>query len=98
FKQTEDAVRAQTQRLLGIKGKRSVDHFHRELGSIMWDYCGMARTDRSHERALKQIPPLREEFCNNVNIPGSGEALNIELEKAGRVADFLEFGELLCRD
>lgn len=98
FKQTEDAVREQTRRLLGIKGKRSVDHFHRELGRIMWDYCGMARTERSLERALKQIPPLREEFWKNVNVPGEGEALNVSLEKAGRVADFLEFGELLCLD
>jgi len=98
FKQTEAAVRAQTQRLLGIKGKRTVDHFHRELGRIMWDYCGMARTERSLQRALAQIPPLREEFWKNVNVPGEGEALNVSLEKAGRVADFLEFGELLCLD
>jgi succinate dehydrogenase / fumarate reductase flavoprotein subunit len=98
FKQTEADVRERTQRLLGIKGKRNVDHFHRELGRIMWDYCGMARTEKSLDRALKQIPPLREEFWKNVNIPGEGEALNVELEKAGRVADFLEFGELLCRD
>ncbi len=98
FKETENAVRAQTQRLLGIKGKRSVDHFHRELGRIMWDYCGMARTERSLERALKQIPPLREEFWKNVNVPGQGEELNVALEKAGRVADFLDFGELLCLD
>ena len=92
------AVRERTQRLLGIKGKRSVDHFHRELGRIMWDYCGMARTERSLQRALAQIPPLREEFWKNVNVPGEGEALNVALEKAGRVADFLEFGELLCLD
>jgi succinate dehydrogenase / fumarate reductase flavoprotein subunit len=98
FKQAEDFVRERTKRLLGIKGKRSVDHFHRELGRIMWDYCGMARSERSLQRALAQIPPLREEFWKNVNVPGTGEALNVSLEKAGRVADFLEFGELLCRD
>jgi succinate dehydrogenase / fumarate reductase flavoprotein subunit len=98
FKKVEAEVRERTQRLLGIKGKRTVDHFHRELGRIMWDYCGMARTERSLDRALKQIPPLREEFWKNVTVPGAGEALNVELEKAGRVADFLEFGELLCRD
>ena len=98
FKQTEAAVRATTQRLLGIKGRRSVDHFHRELGRIMWDYCGMARSEKSLQRALAQIPPLREEFWKNVNVPGEGEALNVALEKAGRVADFLEFGELLCLD
>ncbi len=98
FKKTETEVRARTSRLLGIKGKRTVDHFHRELGRIMWDYCGMARTERSLQRALAQIPPLREEFWKNVNVPGEGEALNVSLEKAGRVADFLEFGELLCLD
>ena len=98
FKRTEAEVRARTSRLLGIKGKRTVDHFHRELGRIMWDYCGMARSERSLQRALAQIPPLREEFWKNVNVPGEGEALNVSLEKAGRVADFLEFGELLCLD
>ena len=98
FKKTEAEVRERTQRFLSIKGKRSVDHFHRELGRIMWDYCGMARTAKSLDRALKQIPPLREEFWKNVNVPGEGEALNVALEKAGRVADFLEFGELLCLD
>ena len=98
FAQTEAAVRAQTQRMLGIKGKRSVDHYHRELGRIMWDYCGMARTEQSLEKALRQIPPLREDFWKNVNVPGENESLNVSLEKAGRVADFLEFGELLCRD
>ncbi len=98
FKQTEDAVCERTKRFLGIKGKRSVDHFHRELGRIMWDYCGMARSEKSLQRALAQIPPLREEFWKNVNVPGEGEALNVALEKAGRVADFLEFGELLCLD
>jgi succinate dehydrogenase / fumarate reductase flavoprotein subunit len=98
FKQTEGEVRERMQRLLGIKGRRTVDHFHRELGRIMWDYCGMARTEKTLQRALAQIPPLREEFWKNVNVPGEGEALNVSLEKAGRVADFLEFGELLCLD
>jgi succinate dehydrogenase / fumarate reductase flavoprotein subunit len=98
FKKVEAEVKARTSRLLGIKGKRTVDHFHRELGRIMWDYCGMARSERSLQRALAQIPPLREEFWKNVNVPGEGELLNVELEKAGRVADFLEFGELLCLD
>jgi succinate dehydrogenase / fumarate reductase flavoprotein subunit len=98
FKQAEEAVRERTKRFLGIKGKRSVDHFHRELGRIVWDYCGMARTEKSLQRALAQIPPLREEFWKNVNVPGEGEALNVSLEKAGRVADFLEFGELMCLD
>jgi succinate dehydrogenase / fumarate reductase, flavoprotein subunit len=98
FAQTEAAVRERTQRFLSIKGKRSVDHFHRELGRIVWDYCGMARSEKSLQRALAQIPPLREEFWKNVNVPGENESLNTALEKAGRVADFLEFGELLCLD
>jgi succinate dehydrogenase / fumarate reductase flavoprotein subunit len=98
FKQTEDAVKERTKRLLAIKGRRTVDHFHRELGRIVWDYCGMTRTEKSLQRALAQIPPLREEFWKNVNVPGEGEALNTALEKAGRVADFLEFGELMCLD
>jgi len=98
FKQAEDSVRECTKRFLAIKGRRSVDHFHRELGRIVWDYCGMARSEKSLQRALAQIPPLREEFWKNLNVPGEGEALNAELEKAGRVADFLEFGELLCLD
>ena len=98
FKKAEAEVRERTKLLLGIKGKRSVDHFHRELGRIMWDYCGMERSAKSLDRALKQIPPLREEFWKNVNVPGEGEQLNVSLEKAGRVADFLEFGELLCLD
>ncbi len=98
FQQTETAVRERTNRFLSIKGKRSVDHFHRELGRIIWDYCGMARSEKSLARALAQIPPLREEFWKNVNVPGEGESLNTALEKAGRVADFLEFGELLCLD
>ena len=98
FTGTENAVRERTNRFLSIKGKRSVDHFHRELGRIVWDYCGMARSEKSLGRALAQIPPLREDFWKNVNVPGEGEALNMALEKAGRVADFLEFGELLCLD
>ena len=98
FQLVENEVRARTQQLLGIRGKRSVDHFHRELGRIMWDYCGMARTERSLDRALRQIPPLRDEFWKNVHVPGANESLNVSLEKAGRVADFLEFGELMCLD
>ncbi len=98
FLQAEAAVRSRTTQLLAIKGKRSVDHFHRELGRIMWDYCGMSRSERSLQRALAQIPPLREEFWKNVSVPGDSASLNPSLEKAGRVADFLEFGELLCRD
>lgn len=96
-----DAVRAvkmQTEQLLSIKGKRTVDSFHKELGRIMWDKCGMARTRAGLEEALTTIPALREEFWRNVNVPGSGASLNQSLEKAGRVADYLELGELMCRD
>jgi succinate dehydrogenase / fumarate reductase flavoprotein subunit len=97
IKAVED-VNARTKRMLGIKGRRSVDSFHRELGLLMWDLCGMARTEKSLTRALNRIPTLRAEFWENVNVPGENESLNVALEKAGRVADFLEFGELLCLD
>ncbi|MEI6872247.1 MAG: fumarate reductase/succinate dehydrogenase flavoprotein subunit [Verrucomicrobiota bacterium] len=98
FKQTESEVRANIHKLLSIKGKRSVESFHRELGLIMWDYCGMARSERSLTRALKRLPELRQEFWENANVPGENESLNVSLERAGRVADFLEFGELMCLD
>ena len=87
-----------TRRLLEIKGTRTVDSFHRELGRIMWDKCGMARNAAGLHRALELIPALREEFWHDVNVPSSGTELNQALEKAGRVADFLELGELICRD
>ncbi len=91
-------VAARTTRLLGVKGKRSVTSFHRELGRIMWEHCGMARDAAGLTKALELIPSLREEFWQDVSIPGSGEELNQTLEHAGRVADFLELGELMCRD
>jgi succinate dehydrogenase / fumarate reductase, flavoprotein subunit len=94
----EAAVRERASRLLSIDGRRTVDSFHRELGKIMWDYCGMARNDAGLRRALELIPALREEFWQNVRVPGDGGELNQELEKAGRVADFLELGELMCID
>ncbi|EMJ93179.1 fumarate reductase/succinate dehydrogenase flavoprotein subunit [Leptospira alstonii] len=87
-----------TKKFLSIKGKRTVDSFHRQLGKLMWDKCGMARNDKGLKEALAEIPKIREEFWQNVNVPGSGAELNQSLEKAGRVADFLEFGELLCLD
>jgi len=95
---TEGDVRTRVQRLLAVQGERTVDSFHRELGHIMWEYCGMARNKAGLETALQKIPALREEFWQNVRVLGSGESLNQSLEKAGRVADFLEFGELMCRD
>jgi len=98
FKEAEAGVVALQARMLGIKGKRSVDSFHKELGKIMWEYCGMARTREGLTTALQLIPKLREEFWSNVNVPGTGESLNQSLERAGRVADFIELGELMCRD
>jgi succinate dehydrogenase / fumarate reductase flavoprotein subunit len=98
FREAEAAVAERTKTFLSIKGKRTVDSFHRELGSIMWDYCGMARNDAGLRKALQMIPELREEFWQNVNVPGSAETLNQALERAGRVADFFELAELMCRD
>jgi succinate dehydrogenase / fumarate reductase flavoprotein subunit len=98
FAEAEAAVAGQVQRLLSVNGTRSVDHFHRELGHIMWDNCGMARSAESLDKALGAIPALREEFWSDVRVLGGNDSFNQALEKAGRVADFLEFGELLVRD
>jgi succinate dehydrogenase flavoprotein subunit len=92
------AVDERTRRLLAIGGKRTVTQFHRELGRLMWEHCGMARNRRGLETALARIPALREEFWQDVNVPGSADELNQALEMAGRVADFLELGELMCLD
>jgi succinate dehydrogenase / fumarate reductase flavoprotein subunit len=91
-------VEDDTQRWLSIKGTKSVDHYHRELGKIMWDNCGMARNKEGLEKALSDIPALRDEFHKNVRVLGSAATLNQSLEKAGRVSDFFELGELLVRD
>jgi succinate dehydrogenase / fumarate reductase, flavoprotein subunit len=91
-------VEERTLKLLSIGGVRTPDSFHRELGKIAWEKCGMARNAKGLEEALQRIPELREEFWKNLRVPGTGEELNQSLEKAGRVADFLEFGELMCRD
>ncbi|HMI54865.1 MAG TPA: fumarate reductase/succinate dehydrogenase flavoprotein subunit, partial [Gemmatimonadaceae bacterium] len=91
-------VAKRTSTLLGIKGKRTVASFHRELGKVMWEYCGMARDASGLRKALEIIPQLREEFWRDVRVPGEGAELNQTLEHAGRVADFLELGELMCRD
>ncbi len=98
FKKIEEEVTQSTNKLLSIDGKRSVDSFHRELGLTMWDKCGMERSKDGLEEAIEKIPQIREEFWENVRVPGENNNLNQELEKAGRVADFLEFGELMCRD
>jgi succinate dehydrogenase / fumarate reductase flavoprotein subunit len=98
FTAAEAAAKAQLDRFVNIKGKRSVDSFHRELGNIMWEYCGMARDKAGLTKALGLIPQLREEFWKNVTVLGERDSFNQSLEKAGRVADFLEFGELMCKD
>ena len=97
-KAAEAAVNGRLNTLLSLKGKRTADSFHRELGKLMWDHCGMGRNKAGLESNLKRIPELRAEFWQNLTIPGSGAEMNRELEKAGRVADFLELGELMCRD
>jgi len=98
FRKAESDVEARTRNLLSINGKRSVDSFHRELGLLLWDKCGMARNAAGLTEALNRIPPLREEFWRDVRVPGDGEEFNQSLERAGRVADFLEFAELMCTD
>lgn len=98
FAATVAETKARVQSLLDIKGTRTVDSFHRELGLILWDKCGMARSKEGLEWALQRIPELRAEFWKDVRVPGSGANINESLEKAGRVADFLEFGELMCLD
>lgn len=98
FRKAETQVQDKLKKLLAIKGKKTALAFHRELGKIMWNDCGMARTDASLKRALKEIPKLREEFWRDLAVLGSGEQLNQALERAGRVADFLEFAELLVQD
>jgi succinate dehydrogenase / fumarate reductase, flavoprotein subunit len=98
FGAAEREVDERIQALLAVDGSRSVDWFHRELGKIMWDNCGMARSAESLDKALGEIPALRAEFHRDVRVLGENETLNQSLEKAGRVADFLEFAELLCTD
>ncbi len=98
FVTAEQNVKATLDRMLAIKGKKSVDHFHKALGKIMWNECGMARTEAGLKKAIAEIRALREEFWSDVRIPGSSGELNLELEKAGRVADFIELGELMCVD
>ncbi|QQS49355.1 MAG: fumarate reductase/succinate dehydrogenase flavoprotein subunit [Acidobacteriota bacterium] len=98
FKKAEEEVRARMNKLLSIKGKRTVTEFHRELGKLMWDDVGMGRTEASLKHALERIPALRQEFWENVNVLGGADEFNPALEYAGRVADFLEFGELLAWD
>jgi len=98
FGRARDEVLAFTKKLLSINGRKTAHEFHRELGRIMWNNVGMARSEANLKEALRAIPALRAEFWENVKVPGSGSDLNQELEKAGRVADFLEFAELLTLD
>ncbi|MBI3601912.1 MAG: fumarate reductase/succinate dehydrogenase flavoprotein subunit [Candidatus Omnitrophica bacterium] len=98
FKKCEADIKNYTHKLLSIKGKRTVDDFHRQLGQLLWDKCGMARSESGLNEALNKIPEIRQEFWKNVNVLGSGEEFNQALERAGRVADFLEFAELLVAD
>ena len=98
FREAESCVAERTRRLLEIDGRRTVDSLHRELGKIMWDYCGMSRNEAGLRHALDRIPELRQEFWENVNVPGSASELNQALEKAGRVADYFELAELMCLD
>ena len=98
FKSVEEEVRGQIDAFLSCGGSRTPDSYHRELGRLVWDACGMGRNKAGLEDALRKIPALYEEFRSNIKVAGSGEELNQELEKAGRVADFFELGELMCRD
>ena len=98
FKEAADATQKRINQLLSVKGNRGIREIHRELGRIMWDDVGMARTEESLKRALGAIPKLREEFWHSVSVPGSPDNFNQSLEYAGRVADYLEFAELLTLD
>jgi succinate dehydrogenase / fumarate reductase flavoprotein subunit len=98
FVKAEQTASAKLDKLLAIKGTRTVDDFHRELGLLMWNECGMARSEAGLKKALEELPKLRDAFWSDVNVPGSGDDLNQALEKANRVADFLEFAEFMLRD
>jgi len=98
FKQVEAEVKERIGRIMGVKGDKPVDHFHRELGMLMWDKCGMARSEEGLKEALAKIPKIREEFWKQVRVPGCADGVNMELEKAWRVADFIDFAEVMCHD
>ncbi len=98
FKQAEAAAKDQINRLLSVNGSRTTQSFHQELGKIMWEHCGISRSEESLKEGLRKIPALREEFWNNLKLPGAANELNQSLEKAGRMVDFFDFGELMCRD
>jgi succinate dehydrogenase / fumarate reductase flavoprotein subunit len=97
-KAAEQTTAERVQKLFAINGKETPTHFHRELGKVMWEFCGMGRNEAGLKKALQRIPEIREEFWKNLRIPGIGGEVNQSLELAGRVADFLEIGELMCLD
>jgi succinate dehydrogenase / fumarate reductase flavoprotein subunit len=97
-KESLDRVKQGVDQLTSTKGKRSSRSYHKELGQIMWEFAGMARNEKGLLKAIGDIQDLKEDFKKNLMVPGSGDRLNVELERAGRVRDFLDFGELLCRD
>jgi succinate dehydrogenase / fumarate reductase flavoprotein subunit len=94
----EQQVQANIDRMMNIKGTKSVDSFHKRLGKIMWDKCGMARNEQGLKEAIVEIQQLKKEFWSDVRIPGDIKEMNPELDKANRVADFIELGELMCKD
>jgi len=98
FKEVEASINERIHKLLNINGKRSVDSFHRELGKVVWENCGMARNEEGLKKALEKIPTIKAEFWENVNVPGEEKNINQSLEMAGRVADFFELAELMCLD
>jgi succinate dehydrogenase / fumarate reductase flavoprotein subunit len=98
FKAAEEGARQRYQGYLDVKGTRSPDWFHREVGKIIWDYCGMERTEQGLEKALSELPALYDEFKKDLRVTGTGDTLNQTLEKAGRVDDFFQLGMLMCRD
>jgi succinate dehydrogenase / fumarate reductase flavoprotein subunit len=98
FTEAREKTKSHIDKLLKIKGKRSVDSFHKELGKIMWDHVGMARTKEGLEEALGMLDKLKKEFWSNVRIPGKADTINPELEKANRLADFIEIGQLMAMD
>ncbi len=98
FIEAEKAVTGRIEKLFNIKGSKTVDYFHKKLGQIMWDYVGMARNAEGLKKAIAEIKEIRAEFWNDVKVPGELDNLNPELEKAGRVADFIDIGELMARD
>jgi succinate dehydrogenase / fumarate reductase flavoprotein subunit len=98
FEEAEKAAKGHFEKLMNIKGNRSVDSIHKELGLVMWDFVGMARNKEGLEEAIEKIQAIKKEFWSNVKIPGSGEDMNVELEKAARLVDFIEIGELMARD